>query len=536
MVRRDSSANNTASQQNLFAINTEIPSCSNSQIMLEKRPKLLRIGEKLKKFLTQRDQQHALQFRRLFSDSLASDEQLISSSSCLYYNEEAERLIPGRLFASFGHLAFNANNLPVRFILSWRNNVYSVEKTNEKLLDMNGGIRVVLDNGIVCSFGSMSSPDKVFALLLRLWKASERSFELDHFESQSLLLKMGGTQTDGSHVGQTDTASETTDDTKAHEPANCDCTEHKGQLVVDSIYQLSARQLFKFLFTDNELMNEFLASTKRTRMNTETWAETNEQSRGKRKQKRTTTYTVELANTWGPKSSNVTEQQTLVEIGKQAADGYVIKKEAMNSGVPYADSFNIYCTYCITRVNSNSCRLQVHAGLEFQKSVMGMFKGFIERMSINGINDYYKNLNNYLHANSKRIQRESAGERLAAGQDFAFEALNRGSLRSLNESNDGYVSDLDEREDMTKKRLVRSLSYAAPRSNVVTSHTVAAGIDRALLIDINRSLQIIGLILLLLLLIQLWSSFSSKSTDNLLLRTEELLSRLVSHAQSTQSR
>lgn len=67
---------------------------------------------------------------------------MILGISCLYYNEQADRLVPGRLFVSFGHLAFNANNLPVRFILSWRNNIYSVEKTNEKLLDMNGGIRV----------------------------------------------------------------------------------------------------------------------------------------------------------------------------------------------------------------------------------------------------------------------------------------------------------------------------------------------------------------------------------------------------------
>jgi hypothetical protein len=110
-------------------------------------------------------------------------------------------------------------------------------------------------------------------------------------------------------------------------------------------------------------------------MNADAWAEVDETSRGRRKHKRTTTYTVELTNSFGPKTSDVTEQQEFIEIGKKATDGYVVKKDAANSGVPYADSFTVFCSYCITRINSKSCRLQVHAGLHFKKSVMGMFKG-----------------------------------------------------------------------------------------------------------------------------------------------------------------
>jgi hypothetical protein len=73
------------------------------------------------------------------------------------------------MFASFGHLAFNANNLPVRFILSWRNNVFSVEKTSEKLLDMSGGIRVCC----FCVFAQLNVSfrfcwiTELFALLVR---------------------------------------------------------------------------------------------------------------------------------------------------------------------------------------------------------------------------------------------------------------------------------------------------------------------------------------------------------------------------------
>jgi hypothetical protein len=75
-------------------------------------------------------------------------------------------------------------------------------------------------------------------------------------------------------------------------------------------------------------------------------------------------------------------------------------------------------------------------------------------MSISGITDYYKNLDNYLQANSSHIQRQFENERASAGYDLIFDASNRGSFRSLNdETNDGYISD-DEREEMAKKRLV----------------------------------------------------------------------------------
>lgn len=54
----------------------------------------------------------------------------------------------------------------------------------------------MLESGIVCTFGSMSAPDKVFALLLRLWNSNDRfinqqhQFAMEKFESQSSLLKV----------------------------------------------------------------------------------------------------------------------------------------------------------------------------------------------------------------------------------------------------------------------------------------------------------------------------------------------------------
>jgi len=361
-------------------------------------------------------------------------------------------------------------------------------------------------------------------------KSKDRT-PLKSSKKRSFLKKMRGTP-DGSNLAptQTDTtsqASQTTEETKSTGTVQCECTEHKGQLMLDSIYHLSAHQLFSFLFTQNKLMDAFLVSTKRTDVNCDTWSEMHESTRDKHKRKRTVTYTVELSNSWGPKSSDVKEKQELTEIGNQASDGYFVKKEASNSGVPYADSFNIYCTYCISRISSNTCRMKVYAGVEFKKSVMGMFKGFIERSALGGITEYYKNLDEYLNSNTNHIQNSV---RIKAGADF-FESSSQASFRSLADSNDGYDSDVDERKEIPKKRLVKSLSYVSP--NATTAQSVE--IDSSVLDGINQSLRIIAFTLLLLLLIQLWSTFFSTSLPEPSSTSTELLSRLIQHVQSASS-
>lgn len=51
--------------------------------------------------------------------------------------------MPGRLFASFAHVAFSSSSsCSVRFTLSLSNNVDDVQMSSERFLEMNGGIQV----------------------------------------------------------------------------------------------------------------------------------------------------------------------------------------------------------------------------------------------------------------------------------------------------------------------------------------------------------------------------------------------------------
>jgi hypothetical protein len=184
-------------------------------------------------------------------------------------------------------------------------------------------------------------------------------------------------------------------------------------------------------------------------MDTKDWEMLEEMNNGRPKHKRTATYTVGFTNAWA-KSSDVTEEQEFIVLGNPV-DGFVIEKNAVNSGIPYADSFFIFCKYCITKISSSLCRLRVHAGVEFKKSVM--FKGFIESMVVSGIQDYYKNLETYINSRILNIQRTIDDHRIRAGaDDFYFNSPDRCSFRSLPDSNDGYDSDVDERTKAVKKR------------------------------------------------------------------------------------
>lgn len=81
----------------------------------------------------------------------------------------------------------------------------------------------------------------------------------------------------------------------------------------------------------------------------------------------------------------------------------------MNAGIPYADSFMVILHYCLMRwvlffVSHNFClktsfrtvddhtMLSVHANIKYKKSIWGMVKGFIEKNTWNGLDEFYSSL------------------------------------------------------------------------------------------------------------------------------------------------
>lgn len=68
---------------------------------------------------------------------------------------------------------------------------------------------------------------------------------------------------------------------------------------------------------------------------------------------------------------------------------YSIDINSSNAGIPYADSFYIVMHYCLVRTVDDHTMLSVHAQIKYKKSVWGVVKGFIEKNTWNGLEDFY---------------------------------------------------------------------------------------------------------------------------------------------------
>ncbi|VDK42952.1 unnamed protein product [Anisakis simplex] len=186
---------------------------------------------------------------------------------------------------------------------------------------------------------------------------------------------------------------------------SCRCKSHFGKVLLDDVFRLPTEQLFTILFSSmpwyNQLSDivkttaqsrlfesisarskmiymhiaEVFIVTLTTRMSSDYSASPWITDRTKATiSTRTATYTMALNHAMAPKSTTVTEKQVCAEFDR-LSDGFVVTKESQNAGIPYADSFLIQCTYCITRIGSVHSRLRIHGGIIYKKSIWGIVKG-----------------------------------------------------------------------------------------------------------------------------------------------------------------
>jgi hypothetical protein len=293
------------------------------------------------------------------------------------------------------------------------------------------------------------------------------------------------------------------------EVATCPCSEHKGRLVLDCEFPVSATKLFELVFTENAWQKKFSGSCKRSDVQTAEWSPTENNC-----SIRTYTYKMELSQSFGPKSTTVTEEQSHTEFQCRGNIGHVVKKDATNAGIPYADSFGVLCTYCILPAGREKCALRVHVDVNFKKSIMGMIKGYIERSTVNGTEAYYKSLHSALLLEIQRSNRHRESQQDGYQSDEEDEVdveMKQDKPRSIAHSSNHKVAPIRRTMDRTTsfgEGLVRSLS-SAPVSGENSARLLEQQNRR--MEGINRLLQLIVALLLVLVVISLYSSFFQSS-------------------------
>ncbi|XP_032311310.1 serine-rich adhesin for platelets isoform X3 [Drosophila ananassae] len=163
-----------------------------------------------------------------------------------------------------------------------------------------------------------------------------------------------------------------------------ECTStHEGRQIVHTILPINVDTLFNMLFSKSKFLTDFHASRKSTDLIMGEWSR-NEEGLNVR----TVNVTVQLAASVGPKSSKVTEYQTMRECSKPG-ELYSIDVNSVNAGIPYADSFSVLIHFCLARTVDDHTMLSVHTQIKYKKSIWGVVKGFIEKNTWAGLEDFF---------------------------------------------------------------------------------------------------------------------------------------------------
>ncbi|KAF4519428.1 hypothetical protein B566_EDAN008655 [Ephemera danica] len=220
-------------------------------------------------------------------------------------------------------------------------------------------------------------------------------------------------QTDCSDTTESDVEKSSNDFYKRKPPACLAVTPtcpgpHEGRQSLDAVYPIPVDQLFALFFTTSTFFVAFYTSRKTYDIQASTWQPNKETGLKVRR----VSCTVTLTQAVGPKTSQVSETQTMHACSRPGRI-YVIDSEANNSGIPYADSFYIQNHFCLLRVSESQSRLTVYCQVKYRKSVWGLVKGFIEKNTWAGVEDFYANLHQSLIAEAEALL---AGEATSTGK------------------------------------------------------------------------------------------------------------------------
>uniref|UniRef100_A0AAY4A7S3 VASt domain-containing protein n=1 Tax=Denticeps clupeoides TaxID=299321 RepID=A0AAY4A7S3_9TELE len=159
-----------------------------------------------------------------------------------------------------------------------------------------------------------------------------------------------------------------------------------GKQYINEMYKFSVDKLYDILFTESQFMRDFLEQRRFSDVVYHPWKKEEDGN-----QAREIMYTISLSNPLAPKTAMVTETQTLYK-ASQEGECYIIDAEVIAHDVPYHDYFYTLNRYMLTRVAKNKCRLRVSTELRYRKQPWGLVKGFIERNSWSGLDEYFRHL------------------------------------------------------------------------------------------------------------------------------------------------
>lgn len=169
--------------------------------------------------------------------------------------------------------------------------------------------------------------------------------------------------------------------------AGVECNSlHSGRQLVHTILPINVDILFELLFSKSKFLTEFHNTRKTTDMIHGEWKVNKDGLK-----ERVVCLTIAITQTIGPRSAQVTETQLMRDCSKPG-QLYSIDVNAVQGGIPYADSFYVTQHYCMSRTKDDHTVLSVHAQIHYKKNIFGFVRGFIEKNTWVGLEDFYNAL------------------------------------------------------------------------------------------------------------------------------------------------
>lgn len=452
----------------------------------------------------------AEEFKKHFGHIVPSNERFIVDYSCAY---QREILAQGRMYISLNYICFYANifSWETNLVIKCKD-IKQIYKTNTALIIPNA-VEIVTNSGDKYFFASYVSREKAFLMLFKIWQNALLDVKLDAKEiletnklaiSEDLIWEwihdaygnyLGYTEEEEKHQKSiisspssakdklvndsdsssdselyldSDTFNEVNDlskqidlkmsvDKDGESSFSCCCEEHEGSEIFNETFPLTVDQMFTLAFDDSPFFRMIQKQRKSTVLFCEPWRDVdelkNEDELGRERTLRKTRelrLKIQLDNALA-KSVDVCEVQYLDE---KSVPGYyyMINSKCQNSGVPFADTFQVHNQFCFSRGSTvKECNLVVHTKVEFVKSGFGLsfMKSTIENSSLKGVADYCKFLSQQLNnwCKEKSLERR---------QNLNFQQFKQLQYDSSNEDNQD-----DDEEDDNDDDFVLSNDYLA---------------------------------------------------------------------------
>lgn len=314
----------------------------------------------------------------------------------------------------------------------------------------------------------------------------------------------------GSSIGRSKSPAAQSNKKGPHRKTDCPCDKdkkHYSTIALDTTYPAVPEKLYNLMFTSGFMKEFWTDNQKLLELHLSDWAPNPDEDD---LLSRNITYIKPLTGSFGPKQTkcHLTEQNLHVDF-----DEYVTALTTTKTpDVPSGGSFSVKTRTCLTWAGGNVTK--VHVTCQVDWTGRSMVKGIIDRASIDGQKQYYKDLDvairKYMKEHSSEFREEGDDE----GAKDVIEDQAETGIDSTEAKDKGADGSAATSESEAKEGMAKYLDIASETASTVFGFVSdIAGSITDMAGSASPSVLILGGVVFLLVISNLWAYKSAGGRD-----------------------